>query len=135
MKATSNPTISTYERINALLEKEIRNILQQESQNENRIHLYDVGEYWVAFEKSAYLLEQLIPKGEHPVVLYMKNHPFPIVMLSTHYLRVKELCRHHALAKRRIDRLQLFTQPIEKRSYQKWYNKLCDKSACTLSYL
>ena len=118
--------IKTYERINALLEKEMQNILRQESQNENRIHLYDVGEYWVAFEKSAYLLEQLVPKEEHPIVLYMKNHPFPIVMQSSHYLRVKELCRHQVLAKRTPDRLQFLTQPIEKSSYQKWYNKLCD---------
>ena len=126
MKATTNATVTTYERINALLEKEMQHILRQESQNENRIHLYDVGEYWVAFEKSAYLLEQLVPKEEHPIVLYMKNHPFPIVMQSSHYLRVKELCRHHALAKKGMDRLQLLTQPVEKRSYQKWYKKICD---------
>ena len=118
--------INTYERINALLEKEMNHILQQESQNENHINLYDVGEYWVAFEKSAYLLEQLVPGEEHPVVLYMKNHPFPIVMQSSHYLRVKELCRHQVLAKHGIDRLQLLTQPIELRSYQKWYKKICD---------
>ena len=118
--------ISTYERINALLEKEMQNILRQESQNENCIHLYDVGEYWVAFEKSAYLLEQLVPKEEHPIVLYMKDHPFPIVMQSSHYLRVKELCSHHALAKKGMNRLQLLTQPIEKRAYQKWYKKICD---------
>lgn len=118
--------ISTYERINALLEKEMKHILQQESQNENRIHLYDVGEYWVAFEKSAYLLEQLVPREEHPIVLYMKNHPFPIVMHSSHYLRVKELCHHHALVNRASGRLQFLTKPIEKSSYKKWYNKICD---------
>ena len=126
MKATTNATVTTYERINALLEKEMQHILRQESQNENRIHLYDVGEYWVAFEKSAYLLEQLVPKEEHPIVLYMKNHPFPIVMQSSHYLRVKELCSHHALAKKGMNRLQLLTQPIEKRAYQKWYKKICN---------
>ena len=126
MKATTNATVTTYERINALLEKEMQHILRQESQNENRIHLYDVGEYWVAFEKSAYLLEQLVPKEEHPIVLYMKDHPFPIVMQSSHYLRVKELCRHQVLAKREMDRLQLLTQPIEKRAYQKWYKKICN---------
>ena len=126
MKATTNATVTTYERINALLEKEMQHILRQESQNENRIHLYDVGEYWVAFEKSAYLLEQLVPKEEHPIVLYMKDHPFPIVMQSSHYLRVKELCSHHALAKKGMNRLQLLTQPIEKRAYQKWYKKICN---------
>lgn len=118
--------VSTYERINALLEANLETILRQERQNENRIYLYDVGEYWVAFEKSAYLLEQLVPQEEHPVVLYMENHPFPIVMQSSHYLRVKELCRQHIPAKKGIDRLQLLTQPIEKRSYQKWYKTICD---------
>ena len=118
--------VSTYVRINALLETDLQNILRQEQQNENRIFLYDVGEYWVAFEKSAYLLEQLVPKEEHPIVLYMKDHPFPIVMQSSHYLRVKELCSHHALAKKGMNRLQLLTQPIEKRAYQKWYKKICN---------
>lgn len=118
--------ISTYERINALLEKEMQDILRQEMQNENRIHLYDVGEYWVAFEKSAYLLEQLVPKEEQPVVLYMENHPFPIVMQSSHYLRVRELCRRQVLAKKGTDRLQFLTKPIETASYKKWYRNLCD---------
>lgn len=118
--------VKTYERVNALLESDLQNILQQEQQNENRIFLYDVGEYWVAFEKSAYLLEQMAPKEERPVVLYMKQHPFPIVMHCSHYLRVKELCRHQVLAKRGMDRLQFLTKPIEKASYRRWYNQICD---------
>jgi len=118
--------LKTYERINALLEKEMKHILLQESQNENRINLYDVGEYWVAFEKSAYLLEQLVPKEEHPTVLYMKNHPFPIVMHSSHYLRVEKLCRHHALVNRASGRLQFLTRPLEEAAYVKWYRTLCD---------
>ena len=118
--------LKTYERINSLLEAHLQHILQEEQQNLNRINLYDVGEYWVAFERSAYLLEQMAPKEEKPVVLYMKQHPFPIVMHSSHHLRVKELCRQHALSKRSIDRLQFTTQPLDTASYRQWYNKLCD---------
>ena len=119
-------TVTTYERVNALLEAHLQRILQEERENENRINLYDAGEYWVAFERSAYLLEQMVPKEEHPVVLYMKQYPFPIVMHSSHHLRVKELCRQHALSKRSIDRLQFTTQPLDTASYRQWYNKLCD---------
>lgn len=118
--------VNTYERINALLEANLQTILQDERDNENRINLYDVGEYWVAFEKSAYLLEQMAPREERPVVLYMKQHPFPIVMHSSHYLRVKELCSSHVLSKRSLDRLQFLTHPIETASYKKWYRNLCD---------
>lgn len=118
--------VSTYVRINALLETDLQNILRQEQQNENRIFLYDVGEYWVAFEKSAYLLEQLAPREEKPVVLHMKQYPFPIVMHSSHHLRVKELCRRQVFAQRGLDRLQFLTKPIEKSSYRRWYNQICD---------
>lgn len=118
--------VKTYERVNALLEARLQHILQEEQQNENRINLYDVGEYWVAFEKSAYLLEQMAPKEERPMVLYMEQYPFPIVMHCSHYLRVKELCRQHVLSRRGMDRLQFLTKPLEKASYKKWYSKICD---------
>ena len=64
--------VTMFERINTLLETNLKKILNNELHNEDRIHLYDVGEYWVAFEKSAYLLEKINPKDEQPLVLYMK---------------------------------------------------------------
>ena len=69
--------VTMFERINTLLETNLKKILNNELHNEDRIHLYDVGEYWVAFEKSAYLLEKINPKDEQPLVLYMKGYPFP----------------------------------------------------------
>lgn len=125
MKTIQNVVVSTYERINILFKENLQYILQEEQGNMNYINLYNVGEYWVAFEHSAYLLEQMVPNEEHPLVLYMKLYPFPIVMHSSHYLRVKELCRQHALSKCGMERLQFVAPHLDTSSYRYWYSKLC----------
>lgn len=71
-----------------------------ELHNENRVNLYDVGECWVTFEKSAYLLEQMIDDDNQSLVLYVKTHPFPLVMRNSHHHKVKDICRNHIMTKR-----------------------------------
>lgn len=112
------------ERINTLLTVNLNKILKQEMSNANRINLYDVGEYWVAFEKSAYLLERLVKEDGEPVVLRLKNHPFPIVMQSIYYKRVNEMCHNQVLSKRTLEYLQFLTQPADESSYGRWYEDL-----------
>lgn len=126
MKSTTQTTVKTYERINTLLETDLKKILRQEMQNEDRIILYDVGEYFVAFEKSAYLLEQWVPREEKPMLLYMKHHPFPIVMHSSKSSRVEELCRRRSPVRRSGGCLQFLTSPLENASYVEWYRQLVE---------
>jgi hypothetical protein len=89
--------------------------------NENKVNLYDVGECWVAFEKSAYMLEQMVDDDNQSLVLYVKNHPFPLVMRSAHYHKVKDMCRKHIMTKRNMEQL---THPIDDNSYAQWYRRL-----------
>lgn len=51
--ATPSAINTMFDKLNTLLTKDLKNILKKELHNENRVNLYGVGEYWVAFEKSA----------------------------------------------------------------------------------
>ena len=75
-----------FDKLNTLLTKDLKNILKKELHNENRVNLYGVGEYWVAFEKSAYLLEQMTNGEDEPIVFHIKGYPFPVMMHNIHYL-------------------------------------------------
>ena len=45
-----------------LLRERIGEITRREAEGRPLIHLYGVGEYWVAFERSAYRLRRLFPR-------------------------------------------------------------------------
>ena len=124
MGAVAKNSMTMFDRINNLLLTDLRKILNCELHNENRVNLYDVGECWVAFEKSAYLLDQMIDDDNQSLVLYVKNHPFPLVMRSAHYHKIKDICRKHIMTKRNLEQLQFATHPIDDNSYAQWYRKL-----------
>lgn len=45
-----------------LLKTRLPEILSKETDNQSSIYLYHIGEYWVAFEKSAYWLSRRYPQ-------------------------------------------------------------------------
>lgn len=123
MNTKSHTGVNMFDRINTLLSTQLKNILKKEIHNDDRINLYDVGECWVAFEKSAYLLDTMTNESDDPIVLHIKTHPFPIVMRSIHYLKVNDMCRKHIMAKRQLEYLQFLTQRVDNNSYDKWYRE------------
>lgn len=110
-------------KLQTLISKQLKNILKNELSNENRVNMYGVGEYWVAFQRSAYLLEQLTRKKEDHVVLYVDDYPFPVIMQNIHYNRVNDICRKHIATKKSMEYLQFITKPIDEPSYTKWFRK------------
>lgn len=109
--------------LNTLLTTRLDKILQKESHNDDRIHLYETGEYWVGFGKSAYELEQLGRDFSQTTVLRVPGHSLPIVMCSVHYKQIDDIQRKHEMASSSLNYLQFVTRPIDSRSYDKWYNK------------
>lgn len=121
--ATPGAINTMFEKLNNLLTRDLKNILKKELRNENRVNLYGVGEYWVAFEKSAYLFKQMTHEKDEPIVLHIKGHPFPVIMHNIHYLQVDDMCRKHIMAKKGLEFLSFVTKPIDDNSYSKWYRK------------
>ena len=48
-------------RLVRLLNEHLNDIMNRERANQNSIHLYCTGPYWVAFERSAYQLRHVFP--------------------------------------------------------------------------
>ena len=72
--------LNTLDYVSILLQKSSKTIMKREYDNENRIHLYGVGQYWAAFDKSAYLLEKMTNEESDTTVFHFKDYPFPILM-------------------------------------------------------
>ena len=51
-------------RLQQLIQNRYKEILAREKNNDKFIHLYDIGAYWVAFERSACRLSGLFSKSE-----------------------------------------------------------------------
>ncbi len=51
-------------RLQQLIQNQYKEILAREKNNDKFIHLYDIGAYWVAFERSACRLSGLFSKSE-----------------------------------------------------------------------
>ena len=68
-------------QLTQLLNTRTREIMSRENHNDTAIYLYPAGNYWVAFEKSAYQLARLHPECQtYPV--HTSLYPFPIVIAS-----------------------------------------------------
>lgn len=122
MSQTSQ-TLNTLNHVQALLAKDSKTIMKRENINGNRVHLYDVGQYWAAFDKSAFLLGKMTNEDCDIVILHLKGHPFPILMYRVHYEKVKDLCRKHIMAKKGVEYLQFITHPADEKSYHEWYRR------------
>ena len=107
------------EQLNSLMTKELSNILRRELHNEDKVYLYNLGEYWTAFERSAYQLDQL--SKTDPLVLYMDEYPFPIVMCAAHDREVNVLCRKGRKAATHRDYREFVTRPLDPQVYAAWY--------------
>jgi len=68
-------------RLMEFLETRQKSILEREADNLNNVYLYGMGNYWVAFERSAYLLCRLFPQSGTSVIRFA-SFPFPVVMAS-----------------------------------------------------
>lgn len=51
-------------RLQQLIQNQHKEILAREKNNDKFIHLYDIGAYWVAFERSACRLSDLFSENE-----------------------------------------------------------------------
>ena len=81
-------------RIETLIANNLTNILQKENDNVSNINLYSIGDYWVAFEYSAFQLEQISDYTDGTLVMRLKNRPFPIVLNIISNANLKRFYKH-----------------------------------------
>ena len=95
-------------RLVRLLNEHLNDIMSRERANQNSIHLYCTGPYWVAFECSAYQLRHVA-------------YPFPIVMVSVTDRSLRSYARKHILRRDDIDYKLLTASQLSHEDYQAWH--------------
>jgi hypothetical protein len=111
-------------RVDSLIASKINSILVSEKGNVNHINLYNAGELWVAFDKSAYLLQQVTSHIDEAMVVELKDRPFPLIF---HVITDSDA---HGLSQRTVNtittstHLQFLTRPIDTHDFNTWYRSL-----------
>ena len=117
-------TKTNFQILNELITNHIMTILNEEMSGWNRIHLYAIGDHWVAFERSAYALSRIFRDSLPITVLNLKNYPFPVIMCSVHYEEI-EFGRHAlSFAKKTLDYRLIKIDTIDRDEYRSWHDDI-----------
>ena len=120
-------TIKNFQTLNELITNHIMTILNEEMSGWNSIHLYAIGEHWVAFERSAYALSKIFRDSLPITVLDLKNYPFPVIMCSIHYTEI-EFGRHtFSFAKKTLNYRQINVDSISRDEYRTWHDDVVEE--------
>ena len=107
-------------RLMNLLRERLTEIMDRERANQNSIHLYCTGAYWVAFECSAYQLYRAFPDSE-TMPLRLFAYPFPIVMVSVTDRSLRSYARKHILRRDGSDYKLLTVPGFSLADYREWH--------------
>lgn len=103
-----------------LIETDMVEILRKEQDNKKYIHLYSAGEYWHAFEESAFQLSRIFTECE-TAFLRHKNYPFPVVMASLPDSELQTYIRQHIPVCDRLDYKKLLVAELSTVEYRAWH--------------
>lgn len=120
------PGVILVRNLDSLLTAEQSNILRRERDNSHQIHLYNVGQYWAIFDKSAYQVEHMANLKDVPDVVKLKNNPFPIVMHIIDKNLFHSLCKSMLPVIQDKKYIQIDGISIDSKEYNKWYLKMSD---------
>ena len=107
-------------RLVRLLNEHLGEIMGRERTNQNSIHLYCTGPYWVAFECSAYQLRHVFPDSEI-TPMRLLGYPFPVVMVSVTDRSLRSYARKHILRRDDKDYKQLTVPVLSLADYHEWH--------------
>ena len=107
-------------RLMNLLREHLTEIMDRERANQNSIHLYRTGAYWVAFECSAYQLYRAFPDSE-TMPLRLFAYPFPIVIVSVTDRSLRSYTRKHILRRDESDYKLLTVPGLPLAAYREWH--------------
>ncbi len=107
-------------RLVRLLNEHLNDIMNRERANQNSIHLYCTGPYWVAFECSAYQLRHVFPDSEI-TPMRLLGYPFPVVMVSVTDRSLCAYARRHILRRDDMDYKQLTVPGLSLADYREWH--------------
>lgn len=105
-----------------LIETRMDAIVRKEHGNIKYIHLYSAGEYWHAFEESAFQLSLIFEEYE-TVLFRHKNYPFPVIMASIAYGELQTYTRQHIPVSNKPDYTKLLVSELSTADYYSWHKR------------
>ena len=109
-------------RLMRLMDTRLLEIVRKEHSSEKHIHLYGTGEYWVAFEQSAYLLYRISSESIVSVVKHAA-YPFPVVMASIPDEELQAYAKRHILKRDEADYKELIAPDVPAEQYRTWHRQ------------
>ena len=107
-------------RLKNLIQDHHAEILERERNNDKFIHLYNIGTYWVAFERSACLLGSIFRRCE--ISLFrVDGCPDYVVMASVSSDEAAVYFHEHIVCCDEPDYKVLLASPLLMRDYCKWH--------------
>lgn len=109
-------------RLQRLIETQISQIIRRERKNVARIYLYETGDYWIAFERSAYSLCRLFPEADISVVM-LRDNPFPIILANISEKKLCHYAKQHIFYRDTPDYKEIATAEIPLIQYNIWHRQ------------
>ena len=112
--------MSFIDTFNQFLTNRWKEVVNVEEANTHALHLYRMGDYWVAFEKSAYLVNKYIDDLDISSINF-PTYPFPVIFLCITDFQLSLLRRSLVTTTRTEDYVELNTTPIVPAHYSQWH--------------
>lgn len=115
-----NETIPSGIRLQQLIQNHHAEILDREKNNDRFIHLYDIGTYWVAFERSACRLNDIFRQCE--ITLFRAPAcPEYVVMVSVPVNEAEAYFHKHIVPQDKVYHKVVSVIPLATADYYKWH--------------
>ena len=105
-----------------LIGREIKDILVKESRNDRFMYLYDTGNYWMAFEKSAFKLCTMYA-GAAVMPMRIVDVPFPVVAAGLAKRDFDAVTRALECCGRGAGRLTYVVDGLAEGRYSRWHKR------------
>lgn len=119
-------------RLMRLMDTRLPEIIRMERKNERRVCLYGTGDYWTAFEQSAYQLCRLFASNDISMATH-PEYPFPVVMVSIPDDELHAFAEHHLFCRDLPDYKEILVARIIPEQYRIWHQKAIRKFSPALA--
>ncbi len=120
-----------------LIGREIKGILMKESSNDRFLYLYDTGDYWMAFEKSAFTLCTMYANAA-VMPMSIAGIPFPVVTAGLAKNDYDAVTRRLECYGKSAGRRVFIVGELSESRYAKWHKRnvedLADVSLASVAW-
>lgn len=118
-----SPTIASGEtswaRLRQFLIANHSSIVAREVTNENAVHLYSLGNWWLAFDRSAFQLSDIFPDAG-TTALNFQDSPSPVLMISVSDDSLSKIVGNHSARAISPEHIVLHIKKLNSGEYRLW---------------